>query len=176
MALFCQATHIDGVILISSELFRDDRGFFERIFCQNELNIIKKDIVIAQINHSMTKKKGTIRGMHFQRPPYAEMKIFRCIKGCVFDVAIDLRKDSPTFLHWHGEFLSADNMESLVIPEGCAHGFQSLENDIEVIYMSSTSYCKDAEDGIRFDDPKVGIKWPLPVTTLSEKDKNWEYL
>ena len=176
MALHCQATQIEGVIVISSEPSRDERGFFERIFCQKELEDIRKDIVITQINHSMTKTKGTIRGMHFQYPPHAEMKIFRCIKGSVFDVAVDLRKDSPTFCKWHAEVLSADNMKALIIPEDCAHGFQALENDIEVIYMSTSPYCSEAEGGIRFDDPKVGIQWPLSAANLSEKDKNWKYL
>ena len=176
MALLCRATQIEGVMVISSEPFRDERGFFERIFCQKELDIIRKDIVIAQINHSMTKIKGTIRGMHFQYPPHAEMKIFRCIKGSVFDVAVDLRKGSPTFLQWHGEILSVDNMKALVIPEGCAHGFQALENDSEVVYMSTSPYCRESESGIRFDDPKVGIQWPLAITSLSEKDKNWKDL
>jgi len=163
-------------MVISSEPFRDERGFFNRIFCQKELEVIKSGIVIVQINHSMTKQKGSIRGMHFQNPPYAEMKIVRCTKGSIFDVAVDLRKDSPTFLQWHGEVLSAENMKALVIPEGCAHGFQSLENDIEMVYMSTSPYCKEADDGIRFDDPKIGIQWPLSVTIVSEKDKSWKYL
>jgi len=173
MPLFCQAVQINGVTVISSEPFRDERGFFNRIFCQKELEVIRPGIMIAQINHSMTKQKGTIRGMHFQKPPHAEMKIIRCIKGSIFDVAVDLRKDSPTFLRWHGEILSAANMKALVIPEDCAHGFQSLEDDIEVIYMSTSPYCKKAEKGIRYNDPKTGIQWLLPVTVISEKDKNW---
>jgi dTDP-4-dehydrorhamnose 3,5-epimerase len=171
-----QPTPIDGVKLIISEPFKDERGFFNRIFCQKELEIIKPNIVIAQANHSMTKTKGTIRGMHFQHPPHAEMKIVRCTKGSIFDVAVDLREDSPTFLRWHGEVLSAENMNALVIPEGCAHGFQSLEDDIEMVYMSTAPYCKEAESGIRYDEPKVGIKWPLAVTVLSEKDKSLKEL
>jgi dTDP-4-dehydrorhamnose 3,5-epimerase len=176
MALFCKAVSINGVIIISSEPFRDERGFFNRIFCQKELEVIRPGIVIAQINHSMTKQKGTIRGMHFQNPPHAEMKIVRCVKGSAFDVAVDLRKDSPTFLKWHGEMLSAENMKALVIPEGCAHGFQSLEDDIEMIYLSTSPYCKEAEGGIRFDEQKIGIEWPLPVAVISEKDRSWENL
>jgi len=167
-----EQTKIEGVFVIHSEPFKDDRGFFNRIFCQKELEIIKPGIVIAQVNHSMTKTKGTIRGMHFQYPPYAEMKIVRCVKGSIFDVAVDLRKDSPTFLQWHGEVLSAENMKALVVPEGCAHGFQSLEDDIEMVYMSTSPYCKEAESGIRYDDKKIKIQWPLPVTILSEKDRN----
>jgi dTDP-4-dehydrorhamnose 3,5-epimerase len=168
-----EQTKIAGVSVIHSEPFKDDRGFFNRIFCQKELDVIRSGIVIAQINHSMTKTKGTIRGMHFQNPPHAEMKVVRCIKGSIFDVAVDLRKDSAAFLQWHGEILSADNMKALVIPEGCAHGFQSLEDDIEMIYMSTSPYNREAEGGIRFDDLKISIQWPLPVTLISEKDKNW---
>jgi len=171
-----EQTKINGVFTIHSNPFKDDRGFFNRIFCQKELEAIRPDIVIAQINHSMTKTKGTIRGMHFQHPPHAEMKIIRCVKGSIFDVAVDLRKDSPTYLQWHGEILSAENMKALVVPEGCAHGFQSLEDDIEMVYMSTAPFCKEADSGIRFDDPKVGIEWALPVSVISEKDRCWESL
>lgn len=168
-----EKTKINDVFVIHSEPFKDDRGFFNRIFCQKELEIIQPNIIITQINHSMTKTKGTIRGMHFQYPPHAEMKIVRCVNGSIFDVAVDLRKDSPTFLHWYGEIISAENMKALVIPEGCAHGFQSLEDDIEMIYMSTSPYCKETEGGVRYDDSKTGIEWPLPVTVISDKDKSW---
>ena len=169
-------TPIEGVKIISSEPFKDERGFFNRIFCQKELEGIRPNIIITQINHSMTKTKGAIRGMHFQHPPHAEMKIVRCIKGSIFDVAIDLRRDSLTFLQWYGEVLSVKNMKALVVPEGCAHGFQSLEDNIEIVYMTTTPYCKKAEDGIRYNDQKINIQWPLPATVLSEKDKNWKDL
>jgi dTDP-4-dehydrorhamnose 3,5-epimerase len=165
---------IKGVFVVHSEPFKDERGFFNRIFCQKELEAIRPGIVISQINHSMTKKKGTIRGMHYQNPPYAEMKIVRCVKGSIFDVAVDLRKNSPTLLKWHGEVLSADNMKALVIPEGCAHGFQSLEDDVELVYMSTSPYCKEAEGGVRYNDSKINIKWPLDVTVISEKDRNFK--
>ena len=171
-----EQTKIAGVFIVHSDPFKDDRGFFNRIFCQKEMEVIHPGIVIAQINHSMTKLKGTIRGMHFQNPPHAEMKIIHCVKGSIYDVAVDLRKDSPTFLQWHGEMLSADNMKALIIPEGCAHGFQSLEDDIEIMYMSTSPYCREAEGGIRFDEPKTGIQWPIPVTILSEKDSDLKYL
>jgi len=167
-----EQTKIISVAIIHSEPFKDERGFFNCIFCQKELEIIRPGIVLAQISHSMTKQKGTIRGMHFQNPPHAEMKIVRCIKGSIFDVAVDLRKDSHTFLQWHGEILSADNMKALVIPEGCAHGFQSMEDDIEMIYMSTSPYNREAEGGVRFNDPKIDIQWPMPVTVISDKDKN----
>jgi len=171
-----EQTKITGVSVIHSEPFRDDRGFFNRIFCQKELEIIRPNLMIAQINHSMTKTKGTIRGMHFQYSPHSEMKIVRCIKGSILDVAVDLQKDSPTFLQWHGEILSEENMKALVIPEGCAHGFQSLEDDIEMIYISTSPYCREAESGIRYNDPKVRIQWLLPITIISDKDRNWKDL
>jgi len=170
-----EQTKITGVAVIHSEPYKDDRGFFNRIFCQKELEVVRPNIMIAQINHSMTKTKGTIRGMHFQYPPHSELKIIRCIKGGVFDVAVDLRKDSPTFLQWHGEILSAENMKALVIPEGFAHGFQSLEDNIEMIYIATSPYCKEAESGIRYDDPKVGIQWPLDRTVISERDLSYSF-
>jgi dTDP-4-dehydrorhamnose 3,5-epimerase len=171
-----EQTKIAGVAIIHSEPFKDSRGFFNRIFCQKELEAIRPNIVIAQINHSMTKIKGTIRGLHFQYPPYSEMKIVRCIKGSIFDVAVDLRKDSPTFLHWYGEILSAENMKAFVIPEGCAHGIQSLEDNTEMIYISASPFCREAEDGIRYDDPKVSIQWPLDRTIISEKDLSYSFI
>ena len=171
-----EQTKIEGIFAIHSEPFKDERGFFNRIFCQKELEAIKPGIVIAQVNHSMTKTKGTIRGMHFQNPPHAEMKIIRCVKGSIFDVAVDLRKDSPTFLLWHGEVLSAENMKALVVPEGCAHGFQSLEDDIEMIYLHTQFYSKLSEGAIRYDEPKIAIKWSLDSTVISEKDSSYPFL
>jgi len=171
-----EQTKIHGVAVIHSEPFKDNRGFFNRIFCQKELETIRPDIVIAQINHSMTRAKGTIRGMHFQYPPHSEMKIVRCIKGSIFDVAVDLRKDSPAFLQWHGEILSAENMNALVIPEGCAHGFQSLEDDIEMIYLHTQLYSRQSEGAIRHDEPGVGIKWPLMKSFISERDMSYSFL
>jgi dTDP-4-dehydrorhamnose 3,5-epimerase len=171
-----EQTKIAGVAIIHSEPFTDNRGFFNRVFCQKELEAIRSDIVIAQINHSMTKTKGTIRGLHFQYQPYSEMKIVRCIKGSIFDVAVDLRKGSCSFLQWHGEILSAENMKALVIPEGCAHGIQSLEDNTEMIYISASPFCREAENGIRYDDPKVAIQWPLDRTIISEKDLSYSFI
>ncbi len=171
-----EQTKISKVFTIHTEPFKDDRGFFNRIFCQKELEAIRPGIVIAQINHSMTKTKGTIRGMHFQYPPHAEMKIVRCTKGSIFDVAVDLRKDSLTFLQWHGEVLSAENMKALVIPEGCAHGFQSLEDDIEMVYLHTQFYSKQSEGAVHYDDPKIAIKWPQNCTAISEKDSAYPFL
>jgi len=169
-------TLIKGVTVIDSEPFRDERGFFNRIFCREELATVRPNLVIAQINHSMTRRKGAVRGMHFQYPPHAEMKIVRCVKGSIYDVAVDLRKGSPTFLQWHGETLSAENMKALVIPEGCAHGFQTLEDDVEMIYIHSQAYCKQTESGVRYDDPAIGINWIQPISQVSEKDKSLQLL
>jgi dTDP-4-dehydrorhamnose 3,5-epimerase len=171
-----EQTKVAGVAVIHSEPFKDNRGFFNRIFCQKELEAIRPNIMIAQINHSMAETKGTIKGMHFQYPPHSEMKIVRCIKGSIFDVALDLRKGSPAFLRWHGEVLSAENMKALVIPEGCAHGFQSLEDNIEMIYMVTSPYCREAEGGIRYNDPKVDIQWPLTRTVMSERDLSFPFI
>jgi dTDP-4-dehydrorhamnose 3,5-epimerase len=176
MSMIIENTKIDGVKVLLSEPYQDERGFFNRIFCQDELVAIRPDIIISQINHSMTAIKGTVRGMHFQYPPHAEMKIIRCVKGSIFDVAVDLRKNSPTFLHWHGEILSADNMKAYIIPEGCAHGFQSLEDTVEMIYLHTSAYCKKFEGTLRYDDPKIGIQWPLQVSHISSKDLSASFL
>jgi len=169
-------TKIEGVHVIEPTPFKDHRGMFARVFCKNELREIGHDKEIVNINHSATSKKGSIRGMHFQYPPKAEIKIFKCIKGSILDIAIDLRKNSPTFLQYHGEVLSAENMKMLYVPEGFAHGFQSLEDDIEIIYSTTEFYSPENESGVRFNDPKIGIKFPLEVTDISEKDKNQKLL
>jgi dTDP-4-dehydrorhamnose 3,5-epimerase len=152
--------------VITPAPFTDERGFFVRVFDHEELGI-----EITQINHSMTKVKGSIRGMHFQRAPFAEVKIVKCLKGSIFDVAVDLRKDSPTYLKWHGEVLSAENLKMLVVPQGFAHGFQSLEDDVEITYFCSAPYNPESEGAVRYSDPKIGIEWPLPVSVVSAKDK-----
>lgn len=167
---------IEGIKVITPEPLYDERGFFSRIFCQKEMSCIKENLIIKQINNSFTKKKGTIRGLHFQYPPHAEIKIVRCTKGKIFDVAVDLRKNSPSFLKWHGEILSSQNQKMLVIPEGFAHGFQTLEDDCEIIYFNTAFYCKESESALRYDDPKIGIKWHTKVTTVSDKDSKHPYL
>ena len=149
----------------------DDRGLFARVFCQNELLNILHGKNIVQINHSLTKQKGAFRGMHSQYPPKAEIKIVKCLRGSVFDVIIDLRKGSPTFLKWHEEILSSENMKMMYIPEGFAHGFQTLEENCELLYLHTEFYSPKHEGGVRYNDPKVGIKWPLEVRDISERDK-----
>ncbi len=143
-----------------------------RSFCKNELHDINNENEIVQINHSFTKLKGSVRGMHYQLPPHSEVKIVRCLKGSVLDVIVDLRKGSPTFLKHHGELLSQDNIKMMYIPEGFAHGFQTLEEDCELLYLHSEFYTPSSESAIRYDDPLVGIEWPLPVSDISERDKN----
>ncbi len=150
---------------------QDNRGSFARFFCQQQLKPVLSAQQIVQINHSVTARKGSIRGMHFQIPPHAEMKLVRCLKGKVFDVALDLRAGSRTFLHWHGEELSAENDKMLVIPAGCAHGFQTLENETELLYLHTAYYQPDFEESLRYNDPAFDIQWPLSCTEISDKDK-----
>lgn len=169
-------TKLKDLYIIQSEPFEDDRGRFYRILCKNELKEIGHTKEIVQINHSLTTQKGTIRGMHFQYPPKAEIKFVKCINGKVFDVAIDLRKNSPTFLEWYGELLSAKNLKMMYIPEGFAHGFQTLEENSELLYFHTEFYSPKHEGGIRYNDPLIGINWPLEVSYLSEKDKNYKLL
>jgi len=163
-------TAIAGVIVVETTPFKDHRGAFSRWFCSSELSEVIGDRSIKQINHSCTSKVGAVRGLHFQYPPYAEMKMVRCIKGRVWDVAVDLRKGSPTFLQWHAEELSSENSRMLLIPEGCAHGFQVLEGDSELLYMHTAAYEKSAEGAISYNDPLLDINWPMPVTDLSQRD------
>jgi dTDP-4-dehydrorhamnose 3,5-epimerase len=166
-------TPLAGAYVIELEPFLDERGLFARTFCQKEFAAIHFDKQIVQINHSVTRKKGVIRGMHYQRPPACEIKIIRCVAGAVFDVMVDLRAGSPTFLHWYGVELSPDNMRMTYIPEGCAHGFQTLSADAALIYHHSAFYRAEYENGLRFDDPALAIIWPLPVDGISPKDQSY---
>lgn len=163
-------TPIEGLYIIDTDAFIDHRGAFARWFCENELAEIIGNRHIKNVNFSRTVKKGSIRGMHFQRPPYAEMKLIRCIRGRVLDAVIDIRKDSPTFLHYYSVELSAENMKMFVIPEGFAHGFQSLEDDSEIMYLVTEFYSPESEAGVRFSDPIFGINWPLEISDISDKD------
>ena len=169
-------TPIPDLYIIVPEPFQDKRGKFSRIYCFTELKEIGNSKSLVQINHSLTKQKGAIRGMHFQYPPRAEIKIIKCIKGSIFDVAIDLRKGSPTFLKWHGEILSAENIKALYIPEGFAHGFQTLEENCELLYFHTESYSPKDEGAVKFDDPLIGIEWPLEISDISDKDKKHKLL
>jgi dTDP-4-dehydrorhamnose 3,5-epimerase len=163
-------TEIDGVMVVESAPYKDHRGMFERIYCDRELSNLLGHRRIVQINYSRTFNVGAIRGIHFQKPPYSEMKLIRCTKGRVWDVSVDLRKNSSTFLKWHAEELSAENARMVVIPEGLAHGFQVLEPESELMYLHSAYYENGSESGLRHDDPRLNIKWPLAVTDISDRD------
>lgn len=165
------STFIEGLFVGQSTLLSDSRGSFSRLFCVDELYMALGDRKIVQINHSKTNVVGAVRGMHYQVPPYAEMKIVRCIKGRVLDVAVDLRKGSATLFKWYSEELSAENNKILIIPEGFAHGFQVLESDSELLYLHTHFYKPSHEGGVNPLDSKLNIKWPIPLTQLSEKDE-----
>jgi dTDP-4-dehydrorhamnose 3,5-epimerase len=169
-------TPLADLLLVTSTRFSDERGEFSRLFCANALapKLVNTDIV--QINFSHTVKRGAIRGLHFQLPPAMETKMVRCIQGEVFDVAVDLRASSPTFLHWHAEILSAEKNNMMVIPEGFAHGFQSLTKDAKMLYLHTEFYAPEHERGLRFDDPLLNINWPLGCSEISERDKVHSYL
>jgi dTDP-4-dehydrorhamnose 3,5-epimerase len=169
-------TLLKGAYLIETQPYRDERGLFARTFCKNEFSQLQHQKEFVQFNHSITHKKGTIRGMHYQLPPFSEIKLIRCIRGLVYDVIIDIRKDSSTFLKHVAVELSEQNMLSLHIPEGFAHGFQTLEDNTQLIYHHTAYYEPGHEAGIRFNDPLLGINWPLPVTEITEKDRNHSLL
>jgi len=169
-------TQIIDLYIIKVEPIQDERGKFYRVFCKNELNQINLNKNIVQINQSITKKKGAVRGLHFQHPPKAEIKIIKCMKGSVYDVAIDLRKNSLSFLKWHAEILSAENMKMLLVPEGFAHGFQTLEDNCELLYLHTEFYSPDYEGGVRYNDPKINIDWPIKITEVSKKDQELKLL
>ena len=164
-------TSLQGLKVIQRKPIGDSRGYLERMFCARELQPLIQDKGIMQINHTMTAKRGTVRGMHFQYPPYAEIKLVSCLRGEVFDVAVDLRQGSATFQQWHAEILSAENHKTLVIPEGYAHGFQTLTEDCELLYLHTAPFHPEAEGALNVADPALAITWPLPVSELSERDR-----
>jgi dTDP-4-dehydrorhamnose 3,5-epimerase len=169
-------THLKGVYTIDVQPVSDSRGWFARTFCKEEFAEIGHTKEWVQLNHSFTNKKGTIRGMHYQLPPHSEIKLVRCIAGAVLDIVIDLRKDSETFLKWTSAELSSANMKMIYIPQGFAHGFQTLSDNCELIYHHSAFYTPQAEGGIRYDDPLINIKWPLALTDISERDLSHSFL
>jgi len=163
-------TVLKGSFVIGLEPYVDERGWFARTYCKNEFSKIGHQKEWVQLNHSFTKQTGTIRGMHYQLPPFSEIKLVRCIAGAVYDVIIDIRKDSATFLQYVGVELSVANKKMIYIPEGFAHGFQALTDDCELIYHHSQFYTAGIEGGLRYDEPKINIKWPLQVTSISQRD------
>jgi len=163
-------TPIADLKIVERQQLSDSRGFLARLFCTDELAPAGWHKPIAQINQTLTQKQGSIRGLHFQSAPYAEMKLVTCLRGAIWDVAVDLRAASPTFLQWHAEELSAANHRALLIPEGFAHGFQTLCDDCELIYLHSLAYTPGAEAGLNPKDSMISIRWPLAVTELSARD------
>jgi dTDP-4-dehydrorhamnose 3,5-epimerase len=169
-------TPLKGAFIIELKPFTDDRGWFARTFCKDEFQAIGHDQEFVQFNHSSTQKKGTIRGMHYQLPPFSEIKLIRCIRGRVYDVIIDIRENSSTFLRCFPVELSEDNMLSLYIPQGFAHGFQTMEDNTQLLYHHTAFYAPGHEAGLRYNDPALGINWPLPVTVITEKDHHHSLL
>jgi len=166
-------TGVAGALLIDPVLRQDDRGYFARAWCLREFAEQGIDFVPVQANSGLSVQKGTLRGMHFQVEPALEAKLVACSRGAIFDVVLDLRPESPTYLRWHGAELSVTNHRMLYIPERCAHGYQTLEDCSDVYYMTSQYYTPSAARGVRFDDPAFGIQWPLAATAMSEQDRSW---
>lgn len=169
-------TPLRGSYIIDLEPFSDERGWFARTYCKNEFSQIGHFKEWVQLNHSVTNRGGSIRGMHFQFPPHTEIKMVRCIAGSIYDVIIDLREGSSTFLQWVGTELSAANRRMLYIPEGFAHGFQTLADNCELIYHHTSFYMPGSEGGIRFDDKRINIQWPEKITDISTRDSQHPYL
>jgi len=169
-------TGLAGAKILDIDRREDARGFFARVFCARELAAAGLDPGVAQGNVSFNHHKGTLRGMHFQRPPHAETKLVRCTRGAILDVIVDLRPESATYLRHAAVELTADNRRSLFVPRRFAHGYQVLEDASEVMYLTGEFYTPSAEGGLRFDDPRLGIAWPLPATEMSPKDRVWPLL
>lgn len=171
------ATKIKGVYVIEPELRSDERGYFTRMFCQNEFMNAGIDFSVLQVSHALSVKKGTVRGLHFQKGPVAEQKIVQCARGAIYDVVVDLRKDSLTYGKWMTEELTEENKKEIYIPKGCAHGFQTLVDNSEILYLMSALYTPEYYTGVRWDDPLLNIAWPAAETRIiSEQDRNWPLL
>lgn len=168
-----EETRIPGVHLVHLEPRADERGHFARVWCVREIREAGLDPRVVQINTGFSRRMGTVRGMHFQRSPHEEIKVVRCTRGRIFDVALDLRPDSRTYGEWFGVELSPDNGRMLWVPEGCAHGYQTLDDGSELLYTTSEFYAPENAFGVRHDDPAFGIEWPLEVAVISEADRSW---
>jgi len=171
-----EPTAIDGLWLLRLHRFADERGSFARLFAADDFAARGLPAAFVQCSLSVTRSVGTIRGMHWQRPPHGEVKLVRCVRGAIHDVIVDLRPGSPTFRRWQAFTLAHDNDIALCIPRGCAHGFQALRDDCEVLYQMDTGHAADHAAGVRFDDPALAIDWPLPVGVVSAKDRAWPLL
>ncbi|MCX8004029.1 MAG: dTDP-4-dehydrorhamnose 3,5-epimerase [Burkholderiaceae bacterium] len=171
--LFSELDDVAGVFLLQMEPRHDERGHFARLLCEQELERQGLQGRFVQVNSGFSPRAGTLRGLHFQQPPHAEVKIARCTRGAVFDVAVDLRPDSPTFCRWVGVELRPEVPTLLYVPEGCAHGYLTLADDTELVYFTSRPYAPEAARGVRYDDPAFGIRWPVPVRVISQADRSW---
>src|SRR5689334_24508757 len=169
-------TKLKGAFILDIEKREDSRGFFARVFCQNEMKAHGLKRMIAQANTAFNIKQGTVRGMHFQYPPAAETKLVRCTRGAILDIIVDLRPESPTYLQHTEVELSEDNGRSLFVPERFAHGYQALRDKTETSYQVGEFYTPGTEGGLMYNDPRLGLKWPLPVSVMSDKDKGWQLL
>jgi dTDP-4-dehydrorhamnose 3,5-epimerase len=167
-------TAVQDAWIVEINRISDDRGFFARVWCQDEFNRHGMVADWVQANVGRSVRAGTLRGIHYQRDPHAEAKLVRCTRGAVYDVVLDLRPASPSYLRWASVTLDAEEHTMLYIPEGCAHGYQTLAHDSEITYFASAPYDRDAATGVRYDDPAFGIKWPLAVEVISEQDARWE--
>lgn len=169
-------TPIAGLQRVVSRQLGDSRGYLARAFCAEELSAASWLGPVVQANITYTRQKGTVRGLHFQHPPHAEAKLVRCLRGEIWDVVVDLRRDSPTFLKWHAEVLSPGNMSAFLIPQGCAHGFQTLTDDVEMLYLHSEAHAPASEDGLNVSDPMLAIEWPLTLGEMSPRDRSFPFL
>lgn len=166
-------TPVAGAHLIELERRGDARGFFARLFCEREFAEAGLVSHYPQMNNSLTANQGTLRGLHYQLPPSAEAKVVRCVSGALWDLVADLRPDSPTYRRWFGARLDTENRRMMYVPPGCAHGFVTLANDTEALYLSGAEYSPEQERGMRYDDPWLGIEWPIQPTEMSDKDRSW---
>ena len=169
-------TPLAGAYLIDIEKRGDDRGFFARVFCEKEFGAHGLETRFVQVNNSTSGKRGTLRGLHYQLPPASEVKLVRSIRGSLYDVIVDLRAGSPTFGKWFGAELSAENRRMMYVPRGFAHAFMTLTDDVEALYLVSSFYSPQEERGVRWDDPTVGIEWPVLPSEISDKDRSWPSL
>jgi dTDP-4-dehydrorhamnose 3,5-epimerase len=163
-------TPIKGLRIMQRNPVGDNRGYIERLFCAEEMSLLLSGKPIVQINHTVTTNQGTIRGLHFQYPPYAETKLITCLQGEVFDVAVDVRQNSTSFLQWHAVRLSSDNHRTFLIPAGFAHGLQTLSDNCEMLYFHTAAYHPECEGGLNPCDPRIAVQWPIAMTELSQRD------
>lgn len=169
-------TPLPGVYVLQRQPRADERGWLERMYCTTDLAGVLGSRAIVQVNRTLTRARASVRGMHYQVPPSAEAKLVSCLHGAIYDVALDLRRESPTLLQWHAEILDADNHRSLFIPEGFAHGFQTVADDCELLYFHTAAYDPTAERGVHPLDPRLGIAWPLTIEHVSERDSSFPLL